>query len=344
MGLLGRFVPAHLHNPGGLALRLLRSGDRDARGAMLHAALGLVLTPADLLLARRERRLYAAAPAPQRAQLFVCGPPRSGTSLVTQVLLAHLPVAYLSNLSALFPRAPIVAEGLLGRLVGRWRPAFHSYYGRVAALAGPNDGLQLWDRWLGSDRTRVRESLTDAEAEALRRFFGALEQRTGRPFIGKNNNLNLQAAPVGRALPTARFFCLTREPLYLAQALLRARRDIHGADAVPYGLPAPGEAATDPIESVCRQVVHHQRAALAQQALLGADRFRFLSYEAFCADPAATVATVARDLGIPESEIRPVTPAIRFSPSNRARLPDAEFGQLEATLRRVQDEAEAVAR
>lgn len=335
MGLLSRFVPSHLHNPGGLALRLLRSGDPDARGAMLHAALGIVLTPLDLLLAARERRLYAAAPEPTLPQLFVCGPPRSGTSLVTQMLLAQLPVAYLSNISALFPRAPQVAAGLFQPLAGRWRPAFHSYYGRVAALAGPNDALQLWDRWLGADRTRVRESLSPEEAAALRRFFGALEQRTGRPFVGKNNNLNLQAAAVGRELPTARFLCLSREPLYLAQALLRARRDIHGADEIPYGLPSP-EPGADPVESVCRQVVHHHRGAMAQQAVLGPDRFRLLSYEDFCADPARVVTAVARDLGVAEADIRPVSPETRFSPSNRPRLPEAEFARLRSTLERVQ--------
>lgn len=336
MGRPGRFIPAHLHNPAGLALRLLRSGDPDARGAMLHAGLGILLTPLDLLLALRERRLYAAAAPPARPQLFVCGPPRSGTSLVTQVLLAHLPVTYLSNIAALFPRAPLAAEGLFRPLVGHWRPAFHSYYGRVAALAGPNDSLQLWDRWLGPDRTRARESLSAEEAAALRQFFGAVEQRSGRPFIGKNNNLNLQAAAVGRALPTARFLCLSREPLFLAQALLRARREIHGDDRVPYGLPSPGAGAgSDPVESVCHQVVHHLRGARAQQAALGRDRFRFLGYEEFCADPAGAVHSVARELGIAQGEIRPVAPATRFSPSNTVRLPAAEFARLEAALARA---------
>lgn len=335
MAFLNRFIPAHLHNPGGLALRLLRSGDPDARGAMLHAALGIGLTPLDLLLGIRERRLYAAAPPPVRQQLFICGPPRSGTSLVTQVLVAHLPVAYFSNISALFPRAPLVAEPLLRRWAGPWRPAYHSYYGRVASLAGPNDALQLWDRWLGSDRRRVREALSPEEAMGLQRFFGALEQRTGRPFVGKNNNLNLQAGAVGEVLPTARFLCLTRDPLFLAQALLRARREIHGDEAVPYGLPAPGAPEADPLTDVCRQVVHHRRAAAAQQVRVGPGRFRFLSYEAFCADPAATVAQVARDLGIDDRDITPVSPALRLVPSSSMRIAAADFVRLRDTLERM---------
>ncbi len=335
---LARFVPAHFHDPVGLAARLLRSKDPDAQGAMLQAALGIFLTPLDMMLASRERRLYAAAPVPTRPQLFVCGPPRSGTSLVTQVLLAHLPVAYLSNITALFPRAPLVAERLLRARVRPWRPAFHSYYGRVAALRGPNDSLQLWDRWLGPDRTRIRDRLTDEEGLALGRFFGALEAGTGRAFVGKNNNLNLQAGAVASALPTSRFLCLTREPMFLAQALLRARRDINGTDSIPYGLAPPEPPGTDPVESVCRQVVFHHRGARAQQALLGPERFRFLAYEEFCADPAATVRLAAEDLGIPDADVCPVPPGTSFTPSRKVRLPEEEVIRMKQTLERVQAE------
>jgi len=335
MSLLNRFIPAHLHNPAGLALRLLRSGDPDARGAMLHAALGIGLMPLDVLLGIRERRLYATAPSPERPQLFVCGPPRSGTSLVTQVLIAHLPVAYLSNISALFPRAPLVAEPLVRRFVGPWRPAYHSYYGRVASLAGPNDALQLWDRWLGPDRSRVREALSAEEALAMQRFFGALEQRSGRPFVGKNNNLNLQAGAVADALPTARFLCLTRDPLFLAQALLRARREIHGDEAVPYGLAAPDANGPDAIEGVCRQVIHHRRTAEAQQARVGPARFRFLAYEEFCANPASTVTQVARELGIPDRDVSAVSSATRFTPSSSVRIAPGDFARLRDTLERM---------
>lgn len=335
---LGRFVPAHFHDPLGLATRLLRTRDPDAIGAMLQAVLGLVLSPLDLVLAVRERSLYSGASDPVRPQLFVCGPPRSGTSLVTQVLLAHLPAAYLSNLSSLFPRAPLVAERLVRRVVRSWRPAFHSYYGRVASLRGPNDSLQLWDRWLGPDRTRIRDRLTAEEGLAMRRFFGAMEAASGRPLVGKNNNLNLQASAVAEALSTSRFLCLTREPLFLGQALLRARRDINGADDVPYGLSPAEPPGTDPIESVCRQVMFHQRGAQAQQALLGPERFRFLAYEEFCADPAATVRLAAEDLGIPDADVCPVPPGTSFTPSRKVRLPEEEVIRMKQTLERVQAE------
>jgi hypothetical protein len=333
---MGRYVPSHFKNPLSLAWRLIRSRDTDAFGAMVQAAAGILLAPLDLLMAGSESRLYASAQPPQLPQLFVCGPPRSGTTVVTQVLISHLPVAYLSNIMGLFPRSPITSERLIGRRLAPWRPGYHSYYGRVAALRGPNDALGLWDRWLGADRTRPRDALTAQEGEQLWRFFGALEAWTRRPLVAKNNNLNLQAKAVATVLPTARFLCLDRDPLYLAQSLLTARHTIHGDQHTAYGLaPEPAGEGT-PFESVCRQVRFLREGAEAQRDAVGADRFWIVGYEDFCANPAQWITRVGLELlGLSRPDIRLPSSDFRLSARTKATLPAADFEQLARTLRQA---------
>lgn len=333
---MSRYVPSHFKSPLSLAWRLLRSGDPDAMGAMAQAAAGILLVPLDMLLAGRESDLYTRARPPERPLLFVCGPPRSGTTVVAQTLISHLPVAYLSNVAGLFPRSPITAERLIGRHLAPWRPEYHSYYGRVASLRGPNDALGLWDRWLGPDRTRQRTSLTAAEGEALWRFFGALEGWTGRPLVAKNNNLNVQAQAVAAYLPTARFLCLDRDPRFLAQSLLTARLTIHGDQRAAYGLaPEAGEDET-PFESVCRQVKFLREGAESQCKAVGADRFWIVRYEEFCADPSGWIMRVGSGLlGLDEGDIRRPAPDFHLSARTRATLPAADFEQLERALRQA---------
>ena len=333
---MGRYVPGHFRSPFSLAWRLIQSRDRDAFGAMAQAAAGILLAPLDLLLAGRESGLYARATPPRLPQLFVCGPPRSGTTVVAQTLISHLPVAYLSNVTGLFPRSPITAERLIGQRLAPWQPEFHSYYGRVAALRGPNDALGLWDRWLGPDRTRRRDALTPREGEALWRFFGALEAWTRRPLVAKNNNLNLQARAVAAYLPTARFLCLDRDPLFLAQSLLTARRTIHGDPDAAYGLaPEPGEGET-PFESVCRQVRFLREGAETERDAVGAERFWIVRYEDFCAEPSRWIRRVGLELlGLSEGELRLPSPDFRLSARTRATLPAAEFEELEQALRQA---------
>ena len=108
--LLQKYVPGHFNNPVGLAVRLVRSGDRAALYAMWTAALGIALTPLDFLLALREGQLYDDAPEPDLPIVLVCGPSRAGTTLAEQVLIATTRPVYLNNLTSLFPRSPIIAR------------------------------------------------------------------------------------------------------------------------------------------------------------------------------------------------------------------------------------------
>ncbi len=89
------------------------------------------------------------------------------------------------------------------------------------------------------------------------------------------------------------------------------------------------------VESVCRQVLFHEQLAAAQEAMLGPKRFWRISYEQFCADPAALVHRVARELlGVPD--VRLTEPALApFTVSRKNRLPDGMLQQLEETFVRL---------
>jgi hypothetical protein len=332
---LHRFVPSHFHDPVGLTRRLLATGDPAALWAMRTALLGLAATPLDLMLALAERRRYRKAPAPRLPMIVICGAPRTGTTLVEQVLITHLPVAFINNLTAIFPRAPLTANRLFRPAAPAQGGAYHSYYGKTVGVAGPNDGLHLWDRWLGAERTRVRTSLTLSEERDMRRFFGAMEETFGKPILVKNNNLNASASLIAEVLERAVFICMTRDPLFLAQSLLLARRDIHGGEDVPYGLvggPGSGAEAGDVIEDVCRQVLYHEQVAREQQTRIGAQRFWIVRYEAFCRDPTALVGRVAVDvLGQPP----PVIQLRPFTVSDSVRIEPARFKAVATTLARL---------
>ncbi len=340
--LLHRFVPAHFQDPFGLALRLLRSRDRAALFAMEQAALGILLTPADLMLLPLERRRYRRAGAPRLPMVFVCGPARSGTTLVAQVLIRNLPVAYFTNLSAVFPRSPLTAQRLLGRLLPEHPPAYHSYYGRTRYWSGPSDALPIWDRWFGADRTAVPEALAPEREDEMRRFFGAMEALAGRPLVAKNNSLNAAAHLVARVFPQARFLCLARDRVALAASLLRARREIHGTDAVPYGLAPAVGTPSDAVDGVCRQVLFHEALAARQVERLGPERFRLVGYEEFCRNPLALVRQVGEEIlaRAPEPEL--LDPALRsFDPRGRERVEPGLRARLEEAFARLAAEPES---
>ncbi len=289
------FVPADFHDPIGLARRLLKNPDPAARFAIRAAAAAPLAIPMDVLLTPFERRMYREAGAPTRPIVLVCGSARSGTSLAAQLLIRNLLVAFFDNLASVFPRSPLTARRLLGQRLHRSLIAYRSYYGRTSGWSAPNDALNLWDRWLGRDRSRVPERLDDKTSAEMSAFFGAFERETGLPVVAKNNALNASAHLVSGALPTARFICLQRSRNSLALSLYRARIDMHGAATVPYGLTSGDvRRPDDGMEDICRQVLYHERLAREQQARIGAERFMIVRYEDICREPRSFVETVGR--------------------------------------------------
>lgn len=334
-----RLIPATFEDPLGLTVRLLRSRNRDALFAMRATALALLAAPLDRLLRPFEERLYARAAPPRRPIIFVTGPPRSGTTLLSQVLIAHLPVTYFNNLSLLFPRAPILANRLFRRALGPPPARYTSYYGWTRGFTTPGSCLHLWDRWMGPDRYAVPTSLDDDTADSMRRFFGAYETEDGKPILNKSNPLATCAALIARTLPTAHFVFVTRAPAFTVQSILGAREAIQGARDRPYGVQDPTRsppAERDGIEEVCAQVLYHERVMQAQQRAIGAPRCRTVRYEEFCRTPHEVVAAIGREvLGvtIDAERVRRALPPFRTT--NRMTLSEAEFRRIEATLARL---------
>jgi len=299
------FVPAHVGNPIRLARRMLSSRNRAALFTLFIAVLGILCIPFDLLLSIRERRLLSSAAAvPARPTVFVCGPARSGTTITFQILCRHLDVSYLQNVTALFPRSPIVASKIYRRLFSPRRDGsqgYKNYYGKTSGMGGPTEGNHIWSRWVEPDATGFRTKLSADGAREMARFIAAFGEVDRKAMVYKNTNMNVFADAVADAVPNLLVICLRRSADFLAQSLLQARIDIHGSVSHGYGVEDVEnlDDAYHPIASVCSQVEFLNRVARESQARIGEDRFWIVDYEQICANPGKFVAAVSARLGIP---------------------------------------------
>lgn len=338
--LLHKYLPSQAQNNFTLIYRVLRRGGPEARFAVLTSLLGVVASPLDLMLRPVENKRYERAAPPTWPLIFVCGPPRSGTTLLAQVLIKHLPVAYINNLASVFPQSPLTANALFGRLITKKAIEYRAYYGKSRHFSGPNDALGIWDRWFGFDRDTVPSQLAPNASRDMPQFFGALQEFHHKPVVAKNNRLNTCAHLIANVLPNSYFLCLKRDSVNLAQSLVLARREIVGDANRPYGIDSATRdraASGDYIEDVCRHVMYYERAAEDQQRLIGSDRFWLIEYEQFCDRPRAVVERLATEVLSIDSNDLDLERLERFTPSTRRRLPAAEFSQLEATMQRLQD-------
>ena len=298
--LLYRYVPTHVDNPFKLVGRMIQSRNRAARFTLFLSALAIVCIPLDIVLSFFERkRLRAVGDAPPGNMIFVCGPARSGTTIVFQALARHLPVAYLKNFTTIFPRSPIIVTSFFRRLSRNRESSegFENYYGKTLGMHGPSEANHLWNRWVELDTNEWRTRLSSDNARECRQFFAAFGLLDDRPLLCKNNNMNVYAEQVAEAMPNSIFICLRRDPAFLAQSLLQARREILGTVDRGYGaqdVTSDNGADVDPIESVCAQVKYlNNRASAARQAI-GDDRFWIIDYEAFCSNPGELISRVSQ--------------------------------------------------
>jgi len=345
---LSRFVPDHVHDPFGLVRRMLASGKRAAFFTLWLTGLGVLLTPVDLLLQFVERASRKGAKgARERAAragpfLIVCGPARSGTTLVYQVLAENLDVAYVRNFTVMFSRSPVLATRLFARRKSQQQADsghanYENYYGKTSGMQAPSEANHLWNQWTATDVSGFRTRLTDDGAARMADFLTRFSLSAERPVLCKNNNVNAFADAIDANLDDCHFICLRREPLYLAQSLLRARQEINGDIEQSYGVVDTHEKgdASDPVAQVVKQVRYLDRLAEEQQQRVGRDRFWIVDYEDFCRDPNALVHRVRKEiLGEGSADVRPSAAIPPFENTNR----DTDKTLLSAIRRALDDD------
>ena len=327
-------VPSrNFKNPIGLLFRMLMSGQRAAYSALLHEAMRLVSRPLDSLLAGRERRTLETVSKNAAPVILVVGAPRSGTTLVYQTLARYMDVTYFSNLTSLFPNAPLTGTKMFGWLPYRRSADFRNFYGQTAGLNGPNDGFNVWNQWLGNDRYVPRTDLSAGEQCAMAQFFCVWCAAFGRPFLNKNNRnagcLNL----LSQAIPQASFVVVRRNPLLVAQSLIIARQQVQGDKSVGWGLHShSSDTSDDPlayIDDVGDQVLQIEAELNEQLRHIPKDRIVEFTYEGFCEAPDSTLRRIASRIPgvrikehLVQAELRPfeVSATVTLSGSEKERL------------------------
>jgi len=81
--------------------------------------------------------------------IFVLGLPRSGTTLLTQLLCDCLDVGYIDNIAARFWLAPLIGIKLSKAILGNKRKTkYESDFGETICISDPHEFTYFWHYWL----------------------------------------------------------------------------------------------------------------------------------------------------------------------------------------------------
>ena len=229
--------------------------------------------------------------------VFVIGPPRSGTTLLYQVLINHFNFVYLTNLSAKLFAVPLIGTWLskmLGAFSGEKMTGYVSNYGKTESVTGPNEAGDFWYRWFPrGEHVYVAPGQSESQdIHELRRQVIGIAQKLNTPMVFKNTYNSMRIAPIMEAFPGAVFLVCLRDPLDTAQSILEGRMKGNGNKDEWWSAPPKeiDEIRHHPYwEQVVEQVYYIYKQIEEDAARYGKERFLYIPYRRLCDDTRGTL-------------------------------------------------------
>lgn len=273
--------------------------------------------------------------------VHVIGAPRSGTTLLYQVLVSALDVGYIDNLTAAFWRAPVTGLRLARKLGIEPASNFDSAFGRTQGVAEPHEFGYFWNHHLAYPDLSERgpEHEANIDWDGLRRVILNMAAARGAPMMFKPMLLVWHLEAMVRAMPRTCYVWIRRDPRDTAMSLLRMRKALRGTvDEWASLRPRADLDGATPEVQVATQVLLLERTIERAARRLGPETVLRVRYEDLCADPNAVVAAVREMMGA-----KGFAPEVRLSdlptfPPGRDRGLEERRPAVEEAIERVRAE------
>lgn len=293
-------------------------------------------------LSAHERADYDPGIAERWPTIHVIGPPRSGTTLATQLIAAHLDVGCVNNLVAAFWDAPVHGIRLSKKLLPIPAPStYASRYGRTQTIGEPHEFGYFWASMLGY--REMAEPSPDQVAAVdwarVRTTLMHMNAAWGRPTLFKSFMAAMYLPGLLRALPRTVLVRMRRDPVDNALSILRMRHQ-YAATPDEWVSLRPREYAWLKDESIPRQAagqVTFVHAAI-DRGLAALDEphphVLDVDYATMCADPGRFLDALQTTLAAAGADVARLHAAPEpFTVHRRGPSPAAEvLAEIEAAL------------
>jgi len=270
--------------------------------------------------------------------IFIVGAPRTGSTLLLQLLLNRYHFCYISNIASFFHSCPSTVTFLAQRILREYgNKDLKSEYGYVSGLMAPSEAGPLMECWFGRDLTRIDVSYRNIDL--VKQSMSAISHIMGGPFLFKSMKLSLKVEDLAEIFPKALFANIKREPIYTAQSIILTRRKLLNSDSEwwSYELPNMEEfMKLEPFEQVALQIKTIWDLIEAGKRQLGPWKFIEVTYDDLCHSTKETLSLFKKRCsgnGLILKERGELTS--RLKKSERRLLSKSEWRRLDSMISRV---------
>ena len=291
------------------------------------------------LLSIRERagiRKYGTE-IPGKSCVFIIGAPRTGSTILYQLITSLLDVSYLDNLANMARYNPYMGLGFSSRhFKDQAHRSYSSNFGNTLGdgLHAPAEALFFY-KWFPKDRHyTVPADLTQDQLTAFRKTINALVDRYNKPLVLKNLSFSLRLQVLKQALPDAKYIVVNRDPLYTAQSLILAMRKNNAPGNKVWGI-LPKESAQleglETFEMVVRQIYFIEKQIHEDLKQIPEDHILYIDYEKLGTGPEKIMDSIISLLGS-DVEKRPGISVPEITIQNRINLTSMEIDSLKQLI------------
>lgn len=265
--------------------------------------------------------------------IFIVGAPRTGSTLLFELLISTYRTSYITNLSALLYKSPVLATKLVKSLGLVHTFSGTSKYGYIQGLSAPSEAGVLFNHWFGNDESVKQDKHNLLPAHVVRMTADSMCCLMKGPFIVKNLNNSMRLERINQIFPNAIYIYIKRDVIYTAQSIILARRKLFRNDDGWFSV-KPQNYETllelDPFEQVISQIVsieNYITQVLNERQIKNVIE---IWYENMCSDwhrVLKKTAELCANYGVGLQENQPPS-NIRLRPSEKQILDDREWGRL----------------
>lgn len=220
--------------------------------------------------------------------IFIIGPPRTGSTLLTQIITHCFKVCYFSNLMMKFPESPVLIAAMLG-YINHCNPgySFKSNYGEIDGWKSHSHGLKIFNRWLnssGRNANKNTEYLSNKNFKEMRNTVSMLEIIFNAPFVNKSQSNSLRIKAISTIFPEALFIRVKRDPVLSAQSVLLYKRTLNRWTFIKPKNFSEIRFKSD-IEKACEIILGIENEIDHQINKIEKDKVLLVRYEELCKSP-----------------------------------------------------------
>ncbi len=251
-----------------------------------------------------EEQIISEFEEPAYPILFIVGPPRTGTTLMTQWLanLGHF--CYPSNFLSRFFGVPAYAARIQqlmfnptyahkGEFADLLQAAvnFQSDIGKTSGAMAPHEFWYFWRRffYFPDIPTDKATFLRTADFKRFKQELAAIQAVFGKPFFFKGLIINDYISIFNQFFPQVLFIHTYRDTVSNTLSLLNTREKFFGTIEKWYSFKTksyPELEDKDPYTQIFRQITDTNESIETQFKDIAEERCLSVPYEEFCANPA----------------------------------------------------------